>query len=175
MSDIVLETPEVVSETSDASASAFASASSATSNTEPPEVVPEMPEAPPETPDASASAASEISNTETADASASAEEPPEPIRDFLCPPEWPVSIIYTLFRCFARRILIDTIFGRSHFDILFGYIFTIDGRACAGIYHEDDPEMGIFDEYEYNNDTDHPDIVYCRCLPDSILDRYRGE
>jgi hypothetical protein len=141
---------EVVPETSDAP--------------EPPtqsEVVPETSDAP--EPPTQSEVVPETSDT------------PEPITDFLCPPEWPVSIIYTLFRCFSKRILINTVFGRSHFDVLFGYIFTIDGRACAGIYNEDDPEMGVFDEYSYNNEIDHPDIVYCRCLPDSILDRYRDE
>jgi hypothetical protein len=77
-------------------------------------------------------------------------------------PENYVRIYYRLFRCFAKRILMNN----KYYHIIFGNIYTTDGRKFIG---KDIPEDEFDDLFHSNNRN--PDCIiklicccYCFCI-----------
>jgi hypothetical protein len=100
-----------------------------------------------------------------------------PIIDLIVEPQFeglvipPVSLFFRLFRRYAEEILIPWPSDIRRCYLLFGYIYTLDGRLCVGVYVDDpslDYGVSLMDLDEFN-----PDLKYFWFLPECILGRYR--
>lgn len=88
--------------------------------------------------------------------------------------DMPVSLFFRLFRRYAEEILLPC--GSYHIRrgyLLFGYIYTVDGRLCLGVYVDDPSPSVDYGMRPWDMDEFNPDLIYFWFLPECILGRYR--